>query len=170
MKFTQATGEQLPAIMEIISHAQQYLALLGIDQWQNGYPNAAVIVNDIANKESYVVQREDNCIMATAMFTTRREPTYAIIEGNWLTSPAAVYGVIHRMAVDDAYRGAGMAQFIFEQCEMYLKENNIASMRIDTHQDNKGMQQLLEKKGYSRCGTIFLDDGSLRLAFEKLID
>lgn len=170
MKFIQATIDELPAVIEIINHAKEYLALLGIDQWQNGYPNEAVMVNDIAHKECYIVQREDHYIMATAMFTTRMEPTYAVIEGKWLTAPTAVYGVIHRMAVHDDYRGAGMAQFIFDQCEGYLKENNIASMRIDTHHDNKGMQQLLDKRGYSRCGTIVLDDGSLRLAFEKLVD
>jgi hypothetical protein len=41
-------------------------------------------------------------------------------------------------------------------------------MRIDTHEDNMGMQQLLKKLGYSYCGVIFLGNEDKRLAFEKL--
>ena len=39
-------------------------------------------------------------------------------------------------------------------------------MRIDTHEDNKIMQHLIEKNGFSKRGIIFKDDGSPRVAFE----
>ncbi|WNM20354.1 GNAT family N-acetyltransferase [Flavobacterium capsici] len=169
MQLTQASSNELKAIMEIVHQAQLFLASLGIDQWQNGYPDENVILNDIANNESFVVKNNENEIMGIAMFTTRTEPTYKIIEGNWLTSDDAKYGVIHRMAVADKFRSFGIAKFVFRQCEDYLKQNNISSMRIDTHQDNKGMQSLLQKSGYHYCGIIYLANGDKRLAFEKII-
>ncbi len=169
MKISKATIEHIFSIMEIISHAQKYLAALEIDQWQNGYPNEATILNDINHKETYLVQNNNNEIMATAMFSVRPEPTYVTIQGQWLTNQDATYGVIHRMAVHNDFRNQGLAKFIFESCENYLKEQNIPSMRIDTHQDNKRMQQLLTKIGYSPCGIIFLTDGNNRLAYEKLL-
>ncbi|MGV9003816.1 GNAT family N-acetyltransferase [Flavobacterium sp.] len=169
MKLVQAGKEQLGIVLEIIGCAQKYLALQGINQWQNGYPNEAVLLDDMDREESYLVRNDAHQIIATAMFSIRGEPTYGVIDGKWLTDATAVYGVLHRMAVHDDYRGAGAAQFIFGHCEAYLKENNIESMRIDTHLDNKGMQQLLEKMGYRMCGKIGLADGSMRLAYEKLL-
>jgi N-acetylglutamate synthase-like GNAT family acetyltransferase len=169
MKLIKATTHDLPVIMEIIGHAQNYLASLNIDQWQNGYPNPNAIIKDINNNESYLVQNHTKEVLATAMFSTQNEPTYNTIIGEWLTSQKATYGVIHRMAVHNKYRGSGAAQFIFQECEAYLKQQTIASMRVDTHQDNKGMQQLLNKMGYSYCGIIYLADGNKRLAFEKIL-
>jgi ribosomal protein S18 acetylase RimI-like enzyme len=170
MKFTTAKSENLPSIMRIIHDAQIYLASQDIDQWQNGYPNEESIHKDISQQESFIVSSDGSDIIGTAMFTTQAESTYANIEGFWLTKDNAKYGVIHRMAVGQNYRKSGIAKFIFNQCEQTLKDRNIASMRIDTHEDNKHMQGLLKNLGYTYCGVIFLDQGEKRLAFEKLIN
>lgn len=155
--------------MQIVSEAQMYLASLDIDQWQDGYPQEQVIRDDIYNLDGYVVVNKEGEIMATIMLTTRAEPTYNIIEGNWLTDESCPYGVIHRMAVGASFRGQGVAKFILESSEHKLKEDHIGSMRIDTHEENIGMQSLLSKCGYSYCGVIFLDNGDRRSAFEKLM-
>ena len=39
------------------------------------------------------------------------------------------------------------------------------NLRIDTHADNAPMQHVLEKAGFARCGTIYCQDGSPRVAF-----
>lgn len=169
MKLILADNKNLPAIMQIISEAQAYLASLGIDQWQDGYPKQSIIQNDIFNGESYMVTNKENQTLATTMYTTQSEPSYSYIEGNWLTSENAKYGVIHRMAVSNHYRSKGAARFIFSQCEQNLIKNHITSMRIDTHEENKGMQALLKSLGYAYCGIIILNSGDKRLAFEKLM-
>jgi ribosomal protein S18 acetylase RimI-like enzyme len=169
MEFIPAKKENLSSIMKIIEQAQTFLAAQDIEQWQNGYPNKTTILKDIDNKESYVVKSENSTLLATAMFTTRNEPTYKIIQGNWITEADTQYGVIHRMAVNENFRGTGIAKFIFKQCEKILKHNSLKSMRIDTHEDNVGMQNLLKKLGYKFCGVIFLENNDKRLAFEKLI-
>ena len=169
MKFICAKKKDLSEIMHIIGQAQAYLASQHIEQWQNGYPNESAILKDIKNTESYVVKSEDSSLLATAMFTTRNEPTYKRIEGQWLTKNNATYGVIHRMAVSNKFRGKGIAKFIFFQCEQNLKQNNIKARRIDTHEENLGMQGLLKKLGYHYCGVIYLENNDKRLAFEKLI-
>ena len=169
MKFILAKKKDLSEIMQIIEQAQAYLASQHIEQWQNGYPNQTAILKDIKNTESYVVKSKDSSLLATAMFTTRNEPTYKTIEGDWITETDASYGVIHRMAVNKDFRGTGIAKFIFNQCEYILKQNTIQSMRIDTHEDNLGMQTLLKKLGYVFCGVIYLENSDKRLAFEKLI-
>ena len=169
MTFLPTKEDYISSILEIINQAQAYLAMQNIDQWQNGYPNEEAILKDVFNNDSYVVKTKDAITAATAMFTTRPEPTYTTIEGNWKTKNNATYGVIHRMAVSNKFRGKGIAKFIFFQCEQFLKQNNIKSMRIDTHEKNLGMQGLLKKLGYHYCGVIYLENNNKRLAFEKLI-
>jgi hypothetical protein len=61
MKFLNATKEDLAQTLQIIAEAQAYLATLHIEQWQNGYPNEKIILNDLENNESFVV-RSWNCV------------------------------------------------------------------------------------------------------------
>ena len=123
---------------------------------------------DIENNDSYIVVDETEKIIGTTVFTTKKEPIYNKIEGMWLTEDNVKYGVIHRLAVSDEYRKSGFSKFVFDYCEKKLIEQEIASMRIDTHKDNIGMQGLLKKMGYKYCGVIILTSGAERLAFEKV--
>jgi len=166
MRICNTTQKDLAAIMDIIHYAQRYLASLNIDQWQDGYPDEAQITNDINNEESYVVFDND-IIIATYMFSTAGEPTYKVIDGNWLTDKETKYGVIHRIAVSESNTNKGIAKFIITYCEKQLISQGITSMRIDTHPDNLGMQHILKKLGYTYCGIITLERGGTRLAFEK---
>ena len=169
MKFIKTKRKDLEPIMKIIGEAQVFLASHNIDQWQNGYPNEEAILRDITNNVSYIITSKDSILIGTAMFSTKKEPTYKSIEGEWITKSDSKYGVIHRMAVTNEFRKKGIAKFIFEQCEQLLLQNNIESMRIDTHEDNLAMQGLLNKLKYLYCGVIYLENGDKRLAYEKLI-
>jgi hypothetical protein len=86
MNLVKATKKDLTSIMAIIGDAQEYLKEQNIDQWQNDYPNTDIIINDILNKESYLVKSNSDNVIATAMFSTRLEPTYKVIDGKWMSS------------------------------------------------------------------------------------
>jgi len=170
MKIRRSTLNDVAQIMVIINDAKTYLASQNIDQWQNGYPNAEQVENDIEKGESFVVVNDDDTIMATSMFTLRKEPTYKqILEGNWLISEDEVYGVVHRMAIKKEYRKLGLATFLFDEFHQQLKNQNIKSLKIDTHENNTGMQSLIKKLGYKYCGIIYTSYNAKRLAFEKVI-
>ncbi|OAD40746.1 GNAT family N-acetyltransferase [Polaribacter atrinae] len=169
MKIRLSKIDDVSEIMTIINDAKELLASLHIDQWQNGYPNAPQIENDILKGESYVVVNDKNQILATSMFTTNPEPTYKVIDGNWIIDEAKVYGVIHRMAIKKEFRKFGLATFMFHEFHLQLLEQNIKSLKIDTHEENIGMQSLIKKLGYQYCGIIYTNYNAKRLAFEKVI-
>jgi GNAT superfamily N-acetyltransferase len=169
MKIQLSTFEEIPAIIAIINDAKEYLASQKIDQWQNGYPNAEQVANDIKNNESYVVVNDENEVIATAMFTTNPEPTYKIIDGNWNIDENEKYGVVHRMAIKKEFRKFGLATFMFHEFQMQLLEKKIKSLKIDTHEKNLGMQALIKKLGYTYCGIIYTNYHAKRVAFEKVI-
>ena len=167
MNFRKTTEKDLKTVIKIIDEAKEFLKNNNIDQWQNGYPNEDVILKDIENDNSYVL--EDNGeIIATTVLSFDGDKNYDVIEdGNWITNNK--YGVVHRIAVSRKYSKKGIGKFIIKISEDIARENNIKSMRADTHKDNKTMQSLLLKNGYEYCGIIFVEDGTERLAFEKVL-
>ena len=169
MKIRLSKTKDIPQIIAIIDDAKTYLAAQKIDQWQNGYPNAEQIENDIKKGESYVVFNDNNKIVATSMFTITPEPTYKVIEGSWTMNEQKKYGVVHRMAVKKEFRKLRLATFLFDEFHQQLKNKYIQSLKIDTHEDNLGMQALIKKLGYKYCGIIYTGYGAKRLAFEKVI-
>lgn len=167
MDFCQANRADLDPVMEIIRQAQAYFKENGIDQWQNGYPNEEIILSDMERGNSYVM-RKNGRVIATAAVSFDGESTYdTIYEGAWLTG--GEYAVIHRIAVDGGEKGTGVAAEIIGNTEMLCSARNVPGIRVDTHEKNRSMQRMLEKNHFRYCGIIYLHDGSLRMAFEKIL-
>lgn len=165
--FRKSEFKDVERIMDIIRQAQVYLKSQGIDQWQNGYPNEEAIENDIRNEISYVLE-EDGNIIATSAISFDGEPTYdEIKQGQWLSDYE--FAVIHRIAVDNDYKGLGVAGKLIKATEELCSKRDVRSIRIDTHKDNLAMQSSIKKNGFKYCGIIFVCDGSERIAFEKII-
>ncbi|ABR35203.1 GNAT family N-acetyltransferase [Clostridium beijerinckii] len=167
MEFRKAVETDIDDIMNIIKQAQAYFKEQGIDQWQNNYPNPETIRNDIANKHSYILLKDNN-IVATAAVSFDGEKTYnSIYEGEWITNNE--YAVIHRIAVDNTYKGLGLSSKIIKNVEELCLSKGVHSIKIDTHEENISMQRLLKKNKFQYRGVIYLEDGNKRIAFERTL-
>ena len=171
MNFRKSTFDDVDRILEIIEKAKIELRKLGLDQWQNGYPNREVIENDVKNGISYVLEEISEKIVGTIVLSPKKEEPYSKIEGKWITNDD--YIVIHRLAVDSEIKNKGIATKILEFSEKECIKNKILSIKTDTHENNKPMKKFLEKNGFSYCGVIYLDKesdvGEKRIAYEKII-
>ena len=162
MIFRKATETDLNPIMNIISQAQNYFKEQGIDQWQNGYPNRQTIKQDIENGNSYVLLKDD-IIVGTVAIIPGVEKTYeSIYNGEWKST--GEYVTIHRIAIDSRYKRLGFATMVLDKVEEMCKNMGINSIRIDTHEENLPMQNLLKKNNYEYCGIIYLEDKSERVS------
>ena len=91
-------------------------------------------------------------------FIIGREPNYAVIEnGAWHSDQP--YGTIHRIASNGQAKGIACACFDF--CH-----SKIDCLRIDTHADNKPMQNAIGSYGFRYCGIIHVADGTPRNAYD----
>lgn len=166
MEFRKAVEKDIESIMKIIIQAQDYFEEKGINQWQNGYPNADVIGDDIAKGYSYTLSK-DNEIVGTAAVSFDGERTYDnIYEGKWLSNNE--YAVVHRIAVDNNYKGLGLSSQIIKNIEEICIKKGVHSIKVDTHEENLSMQKLLKKNKFEYCGVIYLEDNGRRIAFEKI--
>ena len=170
MEFILAAPKYLEDMCRITDEAKAQLKRLGLDQWQKGYPNREVWESDIETGITWLAV-EDGKVLGAFAFQTDPDPSYAVIDGAWLTNGA--YASMHRVCVSDDSKGKGVAGAMFRHGFAMAKEQGFASLRIDTHPENKPMQRALEKAGFTRCGQITLRDGEeagdARIAFERIL-
>ncbi len=170
MEIIQAKKEHIVAICRITADAKAQLKRMGVDQWQRGYPNRSVWLEDIEKGEAWVAVEEDKVIGAFT-FKTEPEEAYIDIDGRWLSDRP--YAVLHRVCVAAECKGKGIAGKLFEKgCEL-TRSRGLSSLRIDTHRDNRSMQRAVAKAGFGYCGVIHLvggaEDGRERIGFELLL-
>lgn len=153
-----ATGADAQDILRIYGAARAYMIANGNrSQWLGGYPER-LLDEDIRKGQLYVVCGEDGTAHGCFVFFVGEEPNYRIIErGAWESD--APYGTIHRMGSDGTVKG------VFAQALAFCA-GQIAHIRADTHEDNVTMQRALEKHGFARRGTIYVEDGTPRIAYE----
>lgn len=169
MVFRKAIHGDLPDIMRVVGEAQAFMRKLDIDQWQDGYPQREVLAQDIELGQLYVFD-DGGSIAAFAALVPGTEPIYDAIDGAWRTE--GPYLTIHRMALDDAHRGGGLAAAMMDRAAGIARGQGCASLRADTHRGNRAMRRFLEKQGLILCGTVVYTvkrGDPLRVAYEKLL-
>lgn len=151
------SAEDLDNVMLIYDYAREKMAESGNpNQWIDGYPTVADIRNDIVNGVSYVIEI-DGIIAGVFVFISGNDPTYEVIEGEWLNDNP--YGTIHRIAAAPGFKG------IADICLDFCKSKGI-DIRIDTHSDNVPMLGWITSRGFSYCGIIYCHNGTPRKAFQ----
>ena len=163
--FRKAQPNELPQIWAIIQYAIARRKADGSEQWQDGYPNPAVLRNDIEEDVGFVLADGDT-IAGYCAIMVNDEPAYATIEGEWLTDGDFV--VFHRVAIAKDHLGKGLAKKMMEHIETFALQNNIRSIKADTNFDNPAMLRVFESMGYSYCGEVYFR-GSPRKAYEKVL-
>lgn len=79
--FCKANIEQLDIAMNMIEQGRAYLKEQGIDQWQNGYPDAESIRQDLINEKGYFLTDGER-LWAYLCMDFDGEPAYNDIKGN----------------------------------------------------------------------------------------
>ena len=156
-----AVEADMPDILAFVAHSRGVMRRNGNDaQWGNGYPGCRDIEEDIARGIGHVIEWKDRAVGYFALLLTP-EPTYAYIEGHWLddTTP---YGTLHRLCGDAPHGGLARAAFGWG-------ETRCATVRADTHRLNSAMLHVLQSRGYTRCGVVYMEDGSPREAYQRML-
>ena len=156
-----AKMQDLSEIWKVYREAQEFMRATGNpNQWGDFYPTVAILTEDIEKERLYVAER-DGSICGVFFFDFGPDPYYAVIDdGAWISD--APYGVIHRVAAKTGEKG------VFKECLDFCLDRS-KHLRIDTHEDNKVMQYVLEKNGFERCGIVYVHERrSPRIAYERI--
>ena len=164
MTIRPAVPTDIPDLLTLLHHIVPLMHEAGNFQWDDTYPNAAVFGNDIAKEQLWVAD-VDGQLAGVAALTQDQEPEYAQV-GFDLNERAIV---THRLAVDPAFRGQGVAAALLAQAEQLAIQQGIRFLRVDTNSENQITQKLFPKMGYQYAGEITLGfrPGLRFLAYEK---
>ncbi len=158
MDIRKAVPGDLDVIMDVYRSAQDFMIHSGNPtQWGRFYPSRELIASDIENGISYVIT-DSGTIHGVFVLRFGEDPTYRVIEdGAWPNDKP--YVTIHRIAGDGKVRGVfrAAAEYCAALCD---------HIRVDTHRDNHVMQRKIAAFGFVKCGTIYIDDGSPRIAYQ----
>lgn len=172
MNIIPAEMAHLDSICTVTAQAVAQLSRLGVDQWQKGYPNREVWIQNIESGAAWVAL-DDTGVLGAFCYFTAPDDAYHEIDGAWLTETEAPYASLHRVCVSDDAKGKGVAGQLFSFAMDMARKQGLPSLRIDTHPDNGPMQRALNKAGFIRCGIIRLvhgpEAGSIRVAFEQIL-
>lgn len=160
----------IDSILDIVKDARRQIKKLGFRQWEedSNYPNYDTFLKDILNKELYVYDIKGKVVGFIAI-CKGINLDYNNIKGLWLSN--AKYYTIHRLAVKGDYRNLGIGSKLIEFAKEKAIKDNI-NLRIDTHNLNVPMKNLIKKEGFIYCGIITLQDEKiepLRDAFEIIL-
>lgn len=164
MRIRQAGLEDVIAVMELVRKVVPLMRATGNLQWDEHYPNAGVFERDV-NLDQLWLAEIDGEIAGVAAITTDQEPEYANV--GWDIHETAI--VVHRLAVDPAFQGRGVAMALMQQAETVARQREIPLLRVDTNLQNQVTQRLFPRLGYMLSGeTGFSFRPGLRfLCYEK---
>jgi ribosomal protein S18 acetylase RimI-like enzyme len=146
-----AATDDLPALMKLVRRVVPLMVAAGNLQWDDSYPNEAVFQRDIDLNQLWIAEVEAS-IAGVAAITRDQEPDYTQV--GWDIDEPSI--VVHRLAVDPAFRGAGVARALMQKAEEVAIERDISVLRVDTNTQNEATQQLFPKLGYILAGEISL--------------
>ena len=163
-----ATLEKASEYLKILDEGRKFQREQGFTQWTDNYPNSETVIKDITCGVGYAIKFDDK-IAGYCCIRFDGEPAYLKIDGKW--NYDMPYAVVHRLALSADFRGTGLTGETWRVISEFCRKNGLSLIRVDTGLQNKVMQHVLEKNGFTRCGTVsyYGGDAGLRLAYEKKI-
>lgn len=161
-----ANCTDITEIMKIIKETIVEMHSYGNTQWDENYPQENDFLKDIQKDDLYVCEREGNLVGLVCI--NKIEPAeYTGLP--WSLKETAM--VVHRMAVNPAYRKIGIGTELIKFTDEFALKNNVHYLKTDTYSINTKMNALFVKYGYKLVGEMsFLGKEKSFYCYEKVLD
>lgn len=157
-----AREEDLPAVIDIFFGAVRFMRSKGIEQWDELYPDQAILSEDICRKEMFLLE-EDGIPVSAFVLNGEQMEEYGAVP--WKFSGQNVR-VIHRLCVDASKQGRGLGKLSLLCAEEILRGRGCGVVRLDAYSKNPAALRLYESSGYRRAGEAVFRNG-LFYCYEK---
>ena len=166
MIIRKATIADLDGIMLMYNSCVKGMIENGIDQWDETYPNAEFITEDIISK-TYYIAIENGIVIGGINIDENQDDTYLTIDWADKTNQ---FLVVHRLAVVEEKWGDGIGKELMLFVEEVVVEEGYQSIRLDTYSGNPKAMEFYIRLGYAELGSIDLKpDKEKYYCFEKII-
>ncbi len=167
MKFTQrlALKEDLQEISNMFKAAIKLMESQGIHQWDEIYPNEAILYDDILKKQLYLCFLDNNLASA---FVLNNEFDKEYDSADWKYTNCK-YIIVHRLCVNPEIQNKGFGNKTVRLIENIALKNGFEAIRLDCFTGNPFAFKLYQKLGYAvkgyanfRKGKFYLMEKSIK--------
>ena len=166
MIIRKANKSDLDNIMLMYKSCVKGMLENGIDQWDETYPNAGVIMEDLIAQTYYVAEIEST-IIGGINIDQNQDKTYLDID--W-SDTSNQFLVVHRLGVKEEFWDKKIGKDLMLFTEKLVTEKELKSIRLDTYSGNPKAMEFYRRLGYRELGTINLKPNKNEYyCFEKII-
>jgi N-acetylglutamate synthase-like GNAT family acetyltransferase len=166
MIIRKAKISDLNKIIKMYSSCVKKMISVGIDQWDETYPDLKTIKDDI-NSRTYYIASKNNIIVGGVNIDKIQDRTYLKID--W-EDKHNKFLVVHRLAVDGKCWKNKIGKKLMLFAEKKVLEKKLNSIRLDTYSNNPQAILFYELLGYKKLGSINLKPNKNEYyCFEKII-
>lgn len=166
MIIRKAAKKDLEKIMEMYKSCVSAMLDIGIDQWDESYPNIDIITSDI-NAETFYVAEINTKIIGGINIDQNQDKSYLGINWEDISNSCLV---VHRLAVRKEFWNKSIGKKLMLFGENLTIEKGLRSVRLDTYSGNPKAIQFYRKLGYKQLGEIDLKANKDKYhCFEKII-
>lgn len=154
MIITQATDNDLAAVLAMRYEASAWLAEIGIDQWRHHWPNKDAMVERVGASiqagETWMVRDDQEHLAATVALDTYADPH--LWTPDEIDEPAMY---LHRLIVRRPYAGLGAE--ILDWASAKAAHLGKRWVRIDVWTDNTPLHKYYQRNGFTHVRTLNSD-------------
>jgi GNAT superfamily N-acetyltransferase len=168
MNIRRGRPQDLGLLKKLVQGCIEHMNQNDIPQWDEIYPHENDFIKDIQDGNLYVAvdyQVENQLILGCIVLNQEQDPTYKKV--NWLIKNEPI-GVVHRLMVEPASQGQGIARSLMEFIEKLALEQGFQTIRLDAFTKNPRALKFYDQLKYQRCGIVQLRMGPF-VCFEKSI-
>jgi ribosomal protein S18 acetylase RimI-like enzyme len=153
--------EELPGLIDLVKAAVRHMESQGIYQWDDNYPNTAILQADIEKRHLHVIEVNGQ-IAGMISINEEQSPEYQTVP--WQYAGKAL--VIHRLTITPAFQRQKLATNLMDFAEKAAENQRYDTIRLDVFTENPSAIKLYKHLGYEEAGTVRFRKG-LFFCFEK---
>ncbi len=150
MQIEKATSNNILEVMYLLEHCIRDFNENSVYQWNTSYPDYFRLLKEVEKGALYMMKTKGVCV-GTITFDEQQEEVFDQVE--WKNKNDK-FLVIHRIAVFPSWQKKGVGRKLVEFAEVYAKDNNYKSIRLDVASSSEHLIKLYKSIGYDHTGDI----------------
>ena len=164
IKYRIATLNDFDEIYELFRKATDNMNENRIYQWDEIYPNRAILKDDIKKQQLHIGISNEKIAVA---FVLNVDSDEAYKECKW-EYPNSRYVILHRFCVNPEFQNRGLGSEAMKYIENIVREIGFESIRLDAFSENPYALQMYKKLCYKTVGFADFRKGRFHLMEKKL--
>ena len=168
MQLRSATANDMNAVYAIFHDAIDTMNQEGIPQWDDVYPNPAILDDDLANGELFVTELDDGTVAAAVVLNNVcNDDCRADYEAAAWQGPSP-YVLVHRLCVSPHVQNKGVGRTTMLAVEAWARTNGYVAIRLDAFSHNPYALRMYDRLGYQKRGEATWRKGLFYLMEKQL--